>query len=110
MTPRNMLHLSGGLLGSLTLPACSAKSLPLKDSGFPGIDQQTPGSPFGLGFFTLAFCEIQAEVLPRNIAKKYPAKVPAAKLARLAVSKKHQQKGFGKNMMVNALERAMIHF
>ena len=60
------------------------------------------------GFFTLAFCEIQAEVLPRNIAKKYPAKVPAAKLARLAVSKKHQRKGFGKNMMVNALERAMI--
>jgi len=45
-------------------------------------------------FFTLAFCEIQAEVLPRNIAKKYPAKVPAAKLARLAVSKKHQRKGF----------------
>ena len=60
------------------------------------------------GFFTLAFCEIQAEVLPRNIAKKYPAKVPAAKLARLTVSKRHQRKGFGKNMMVNALERAMI--
>ena len=60
------------------------------------------------GFFTLAFCEIQAEVLPRNIAKKYPAKVPAAKLAHHAVSKKHQRKGFGKNMMVNALERAMI--
>ncbi len=55
ITRRNMLHLSGGLLGSLTLPACSAKSLPLKDSGFPGIDQQTPGSPFGLGFFHFGF-------------------------------------------------------
>ena len=92
----------------MTLPACSAKSLPLKDSGFPRIDQQTPGSPFGLGFFTLAFCQIQAEVLPRIIAKKYPAKVPAKKLTHLTVSKKHQLKGFGKNMMVNALERAMI--
>ena len=39
------------------------------------------------GFFTLAFCEILAEVQPRNIAKKYPAKIQAAKLARLAVSK-----------------------
>ncbi len=55
MTRRNMLHLSGGLLGSLTLPACSAKSQPLKNSGFPRIDQQTPGSPFGLGFFHFGF-------------------------------------------------------
>ena len=55
ITRRNMLHLSGGVLGSLTLPACSDKSLTLKDSGFPGIDQQTPGSPFGLGFFHFGF-------------------------------------------------------
>ena len=61
-----------------------------------------------LGFFTLAFCEIHAEVLPRKFAKKYPPRVPAAKLARLTVSKNHQRKGLGKNMMVNALERAMI--
>ena len=47
-------------------------------------------------FLTLAFCEIQAEVLPRNIAKKYSAKVLSAKLARLVVSKKHQRNGFGK--------------
>ena len=39
------------------------------------------------GFFTLAFSEIQTEVQPRNIAKKYPTKVPVAKLARFAVSK-----------------------
>lgn len=61
-----------------------------------------------LGYFTLAFCEVQAEVLPKNFAKKYPSRVPAAKLARLAVSKNHQRKGFGKNMKVNALERALI--
>ena len=55
ITRRNMLHLSEGLVGSLTLPACSAKSLPLKDSGFSGIDQQTLVSPFALGFFHFGF-------------------------------------------------------
>ena len=39
-----------------------------------------------LGYYTLAACEIHAEKLPRKYSKKYPSKVPAAKLARLAVS------------------------
>ena len=33
-----------------------------------------------LGFFTLAFSEIQSEDLPAKYAKKYPSKVPASKL------------------------------
>jgi len=58
-----------------------------------------------LGFFTLAFCEIIIEKLPRKYAKKYPSRAPAAKLARLAVAKKRQRQGFGAHMMVNAIER-----
>lgn len=61
-----------------------------------------------LGFFTLAFCEVQADDLPAKIAKKYPRRVPAAKLARLAVSIEHQRQGLGSLMMVNAIERTIL--
>ena len=60
-----------------------------------------------LGFFTLAACEIHVEKLPRKYAKKYPARAPAAKLARLAVTKKLQRKGLGSHMMINAIERIL---
>jgi len=58
-----------------------------------------------LGFFTLASCEIIVEKLPGKYARKYPSRAPAAKLARLAVTKKRQRQGFGAYMMVNAIER-----
>ncbi len=61
-----------------------------------------------LGFYTLAFCEIQTEDLSIKYAKKYPPIVPAAKLARLAVSRKYQRQGLGKYMMVNAIERTLL--
>ena len=60
-----------------------------------------------LGFFTLASCEILVEKLPRKYAKKYPARAPAAKLARLAVKMNLQRKGLGTQMMVNAIERIL---
>jgi len=60
-----------------------------------------------LGFFTLASCEILVEKLPRKYAKKYPARAPAAKLARVAVKKNLQRKGLGTQMMVNAIERIL---
>jgi ribosomal protein S18 acetylase RimI-like enzyme len=58
-----------------------------------------------LGFYTLVSCEIFVEKLPRKYAKKYPSRAPAAKLARLAVTKKRQRQGMGTHMMVNAIER-----
>ena len=61
-----------------------------------------------LGFFTLAFSEIQSEDLPAKYAKKYPSKVPASKVGRLAVSQKYQRQGLGKYMMINAIERTLL--
>ena len=58
-----------------------------------------------LGFFAPAACETHVEKLPREYARKYPARAPAAKLARLAVTKKLQRKGLGSQMMINAIER-----
>jgi GNAT superfamily N-acetyltransferase len=60
-----------------------------------------------LGFFTLASCEILVEKLPRKYAKKYPARAPAVKLARLAVAKNIQKKGIGAHMMLNAMDRVL---
>jgi ribosomal protein S18 acetylase RimI-like enzyme len=61
-----------------------------------------------LGYYTLAACEIHVEKLPRKYSKKYPSKVPAAKLARLAVSKIKQRQGCGTIMVVNAIERILL--
>lgn len=60
-----------------------------------------------LGFFTLAFCEVSAEDLPTMYAKKYPPKVPAAKLARLAVASDRQRQGLGTKMMISAMHRVL---
>lgn len=60
-----------------------------------------------LGFFTLAFCEILVEKLPRKHAKKYPARAPAAKLARLAVATNLQRRGLGSRMLLDAMDRVM---
>jgi GNAT superfamily N-acetyltransferase len=60
-----------------------------------------------IGFYTLAACEVFVEKLPRKYSKKYPPKAPAAKLARLAVSKKNQRQGYGTFMMINAIERIL---
>ena len=67
------------------------------------VDESNPSEI--LGFFTLTACEIHVEKLPRKYAKKYPDRAPAAKLARLAVTKKPQGKGLGSHMMINAIER-----
>jgi len=61
-----------------------------------------------LGYHTLAACEIHVEKLPRKYSQKYPSKVPAAKLARLAVSTIKQRQGYGTIMMVNAVERILL--
>lgn len=60
-----------------------------------------------LGFFTLSSCEVLVERLPVKYAKKYPARAPAAKLARLAVTSHMQKRGLGTHMMMDAMARAL---
>ncbi len=60
-----------------------------------------------VGFFTLASCEVVAEELPPEYAKKYPRKARGAKLARLAVGRDLQRQGFGGLMMVDATGRIL---
>lgn len=58
-----------------------------------------------IGFYTLCACEIVTEKMPKPFAKKYPRKIPAAKLARIAVDKIYQRSGFGAFMIVDSMQR-----
>ncbi len=61
-----------------------------------------------LGFYTLSICEVETDYLPPIIAKKYPDQVPALKLARLAVSKNYQHKGYGNFLIGSAVEKVIL--
>ncbi len=69
----------------------------------------TDGTPAILGFFTLTLCEIHAELLPAAEARAYPLHaLPAARLARLGVSRKMQGKGFGELLLAEAIHRTAL--
>ena len=59
-----------------------------------------------LGFVTLALCEIHADELPQNYAKRYPRKVQGIRLGRLAVSLECQRMGIGSALMFYAMTQA----
>ena len=62
-----------------------------------------------LGYFTLTLCEVRMEHLPATYAKKYPQHgLPAVRLARLAVSRKYQRKGYGGLLLAEAIHRTVL--
>jgi len=61
-----------------------------------------------LGFFSLTACEVVAEDLPPALAKKFPARAPGAKLARLAVDRSRQRLGYGQILMIEAMKKALL--
>ncbi len=60
-----------------------------------------------IAYMTLAVCEIHADEIPHNWKSKYPEKIPAAKLARLAVSKNQQRKGYGELLIIDAMQKTV---
>ncbi len=73
---------------------------------FVVVDTEQPKTV--LGFFTLSLCEVRAEKLLPQLAKKYPSRVPGVKLARLAVAKTWQRQGIGEILMIEAMQCAMV--
>ncbi|WP_300461061.1 GNAT family N-acetyltransferase [Desulfobacula sp.] len=61
-----------------------------------------------LGFYTLSICEVETDYLPPTIAKKYPDQVPGLTLARLAVSKNQQHKGYGNHLIGSVVEKVIL--
>ena len=70
-------------------------------------EQERPATIFG--YFTLTLCEVRTEHLPSVYEKKYPQHgLPAVRLARLAVSRKHQGKGYGGLLLAEAIHRTVL--
>ena len=55
------------------------------------------------GFFSLSACEAESAYLPAKLARKYPSRIPAIRLGRLAISITQQGKGLGTDLMAMAL-------
>ena len=60
-----------------------------------------------IAYMTLVVCEIYACEIPHNWKNKYPEKIPAAKLARLAVSANQQKKGYGELLVIDAMQKTL---
>jgi len=83
-----------------------------RQHGLKGISRTfvlTDGTPVIFGFFTLTLCELQNDQLPAPQARKYPLHgLPAVRLARLAVSRKEQKKGYGELLLSEAIQRTAL--
>ncbi len=60
-----------------------------------------------LGFFTLNICQIRAEALTPELARKLPREVAGIKLGRLAIAADRQQQGLGRMLLVAAMMKVV---
>ena len=63
-----------------------------------------------LGFFSLNLCQLKADALPPEEAKRFPRAVPGVRLGRLAVAKEFQRQGIGKMLLIGAMGKFMEIF
>jgi GNAT superfamily N-acetyltransferase len=56
-----------------------------------------------VGFYALNGCEIQSDELPESLRKKFPRRVPAVRLGRLAVAREFQRQGVGELLLFHAM-------
>lgn len=62
-----------------------------------------------LGYYTLSNASIPATLIPSRLQKKLPhsyVALPCTLLGRLAIERKHQGKGLGKILLLNALKKS----
>jgi len=57
------------------------------------------------GYFTLNICQLRADQLPVEMARRLPREVAGIKLGRLAVARSRQRQGLGKLLMVAAMTK-----
>lgn len=71
------------------------------------LDEESPHHV--IGFFTLSFLEVDVSTLPVEHCRRLPktSRLPAAKLARLAVDLRHKGKGYGAIMLADAVKRVV---
>ena len=63
-----------------------------------------------LGFFTLNICQLRAEQLPPELARKLPREISGLKLGRLAIARDRQRQGLGGVLLVAAMRKVIEVF
>ncbi|MFI3247356.1 MAG: GNAT family N-acetyltransferase [Ferrimonas sp.] len=58
-----------------------------------------------IGYYTLSTCTIRLTELPEPLNKRYPTNLQCVLIGRLAVDQKHQQRGHGSTLLMNAIAR-----
>ena len=66
---------------------------------------ETLASPAIHGFYSISIAELRSDEFPPAWKKKYPLKVPAFRIGRLAVSRVQQGSGLGGLLLAHALAR-----
>ena len=63
------------------------------------------------GYYTLSAYSVVGEMLPEALQKKLPkyGQIPCTLLGRLAVDNEYRDRGIGKHLLIDALQRALTH-
>ena len=56
-----------------------------------------------VAYYSLSVCEIRGEELPEPFRKRFPSRIPAVRLGRLAVARANQRQGVGELMLIDAM-------
>jgi GNAT superfamily N-acetyltransferase len=66
------------------------------------------GLPSILGYYTLVPTAISREIVPKKKRHGTPEQIPVALIGRLAIDDRAQRRGYGKRLLLDALERAYV--
>jgi GNAT superfamily N-acetyltransferase len=69
-------------------------------------EQTDPGRI--VAYYSLSVCELRSEKLPEPFRKRFPNRIPAVRLGRLAVARANQRQGVGELMLIDAM-RNVLH-
>lgn len=56
-----------------------------------------------VAYYSLNVCEVRSEELPEPFRRKFPTRIPAVRLGRLAVARANQRQGIGELMLFDAM-------
>lgn len=60
-----------------------------------------------IAYMTMVVCEVLADDIPHQWKKKYPRRIPAAKLVKLVVTVGQQRKGYGETLLIDAMQKTL---
>ena len=60
-----------------------------------------------IAYMSMVVCEVLAQDIPHQWVNKYPRRIPAAKLVKLAVTQDKQRKGYGAILLVDAMQKTL---